>query len=60
VLLTAEVILWTVTLAGKATYVASTNPEKPPAPKPPVHLPSTPPAGFALPEKRGGLFGGNK
>jgi hypothetical protein len=26
----------------------------------PVHLPATPPPGFALPEKRGGLFGGNK
>jgi hypothetical protein len=25
-------------------------------PKPPAQLPQTPPPGFALPEKRGGLF----
>jgi hypothetical protein len=40
--------------------MASTDPEKPLTPKPPVHLPATPPPGFALPEKRGGLFGGKQ
>jgi hypothetical protein len=39
----------------------SDAPNKPPvAPKPPVHLPTTPPPDFAIPEKRGGLFGTKK
>ena len=39
--------------------MAATAP-KPPAPKPPAQLPATPPPGFALPEKRGGLFATKK
>jgi hypothetical protein len=37
--------------------MAVTSPKTEPAPKPPAQLPATPPPGFAIPEKRGGLFG---
>jgi hypothetical protein len=39
--------------------MATTAP-KPPTPNPPAQLPATPPPGFALPEKRGGMFGTKK
>jgi hypothetical protein len=35
-----------------------TTPQGPLKPRPPAQLPVTPPPGFALPEKRGGLLGG--
>jgi hypothetical protein len=40
--------------------MATTSPPTEPAAKPPAQLPATAPPGFAIPEKRGGLFGTKK
>jgi hypothetical protein len=45
---------------GQTLLAASDHEGIAPRPQPPVHLPATPPPGFALPEKRGGLLGGNR
>lgn len=44
-------------LATSPSVMATAAPKTPSAPRPPARLPATLPAGFAIPENRGGLLG---